>query len=242
MTSSQARKPRKSADSAAVSSVYDNILAAIIDQRAPPATRLNELAMCKVFDVSRRDMAQVLARLVFEGLAVNIPNRGVFVASPGTSEARAIFSARKVIESGITELAAQRASGADYRALEQNIAEEDAARREGRMREAVRLSGRFHLLIAHIAGNPILSELVLQLVARTSLVTSLYENPNGLSCWHDDHGALVRLLRAHRAKPAVELMRKHLDHLEESLNLEEKPRAKPDLRTIFRPAPLRNGA
>jgi DNA-binding GntR family transcriptional regulator len=129
-----------------------------------------------------------------------------------------------------------RASGADFRALEQNIAEEDAARREGRMREAVRLSGRFHLLIAQIACNPILIDLVRQLVARTSLVTSLYENPNGLSCWHDDHGDLVKLLRTHRAKPAVELMRKHLEHLEESLNLEGKPKSKTDLRTIFRPS------
>jgi DNA-binding GntR family transcriptional regulator len=241
MKNSQSPTRGNSGKTASMGSVYDDILAAIIDQRAPPGTKLNELAMCKVFGISRRDMAQVLARLVFEGLAVNLPNRGAFVASPDANEARAIFAARKVIESGITELAAQRASGADYRALEQNIVEEHAARREGRMREAVRLSGRFHLLIAQIAGNPILTELVLQLVARTSLVTSLYENPNGLSCWHDDHGALVRLLRAHRARPAVELMRKHLDHLEESLNLEGKPRAKPDLRTIFRPTEFRNG-
>jgi DNA-binding GntR family transcriptional regulator len=230
------RTARKSGKAATMDSVYDDILSAIIDQRAPPGTKLNELAMCKVFDISRRDMAQVLARLAFEGLAVNLPNRGAFVASPDTREARAIFTARKVVESGITELAALRASGADFRALEQNIAEEDAARREGRMREAVRLSGRFHLLIAQIAGNPILTDLVLQLVARTSLVTSLYENPNGLSCWHDDHGDLVKLFRAHRARQAVELMRKHLDHLEESLNLEDKPRPKSDLRTIFRPS------
>lgn len=236
MKSPVPRTSPKGGKSADMSSVYEDILSAVTDQRAPPGTRLNELAMCKVFGISRREMAQVLARLVFEGLAVNIPNRGAFVASPDTHEARAIFAARKVVESGITELAALRASGADYRALEQNIAEEGAARREGRMREAVRLSGRFHLLIAQIAGNPILTDLVLQLVARTSLVTSLYENPNGLSCWHDDHGDLVKLLRAHRARQAVELMRKHLDHLEESLNLEDKPKAKPDLRTIFRPS------
>ena len=220
--------------------VYEHVLDAIVDQRAPPGTRLNELAMCKVFGISRRDMAQVLLRLSFNGLAAIVPNRGAFVSSPDVAEARAIFATRKIIEAGVLESVAQRASGADYRALDQNIADEEAARLAGRMRDAIRLSGAFHLLLAQIAGNPLVTDLIRQLVARTSLVTSLYENPDGLMCWHDDHGAIVKLIRAHRPKPAVALMQRHLDHLEESLNLNGNARAKADLRTIFRPGAFRN--
>jgi DNA-binding GntR family transcriptional regulator len=218
--------------------VHGDLFDAIVDQRLAPGTRLNELALSRVFGASRREMERVIARLAFEGLASLMPNRGAFVASPDAAEARAIFAARKAIEAGIVEAAAPRASGADFRTLEQNIAEEDGARRAGRMRDAIRLSGRFHLLLAAIAANPILEDLVRQLVARTSLVTSLYENPHGLSCWHDDHGQIVKHLRARRTRPAIELMRKHIDHLEESLDLERKPGARLDLRAIFRP----NGA
>ncbi len=220
-----------------VDAVHAQVFSAIVDQRLMPGDRLNELGMSRHFGISRRELDRVIGRLVHEGLAAIIPNRGAFVASPDAQAARAIFAARKVIEAGIVEAVASRASGADYKALEQNVAEEEAARRDGRMRDAVRHSGHFHLLLAEIAGNPILLQSLRELIARTSLVTSLYENPNGLSCWHDDHGELVRLLRARRARPAMEIMRKHLDHLEEGLDLRRKPGARADLRAIFGESP-----
>lgn len=216
--------------------VYNSVIEAIVDQRLLPGTRLNELAMCKVFAIPRRKMDRVLVRLHLEKMVDVVANRGAFVASPDANEARAIFSARKAIEAGIVELAAVRASGADFKVLEKNIADEHTHRHNGRIREAIRLSGSFHILLADIAGNPILADQVKQLVARTSLVTSLYENTSRLGCWHDDHGKLIEHLRAHRTKRAIEFMRRHLDDLEESLNLDVKVSDKTDLRAIFSPA------
>jgi DNA-binding GntR family transcriptional regulator len=227
----------KAAKSAAidrlVEAVYRSVMDAIVDQRLLPGTRLNELAMCEAFKISRRAMERVFARLAFESMVRLLPNRGAFVASPDAKEARAIFAARKTIESGIVELAAARASGADFKVLAKNIADEDAHRRAGRMREAIKLSGQFHLLLSEIADNAILADQVRQLVARTSLVTSLYENASEMGCWHDDHNKLIEHLRAHQPKRAVELMRKHLDDLEESLDLGRKIGKKTNLRAIF---------
>ena len=218
---------------AAPGDVHGSIVLAVTDQRLPPGTWLNELAMCEVFGISRREFERVIARLSFEGLVACVPNRGAFVASPDAQEARAIFAARKAVEAGILEFAAVRASGADFKALERNIAEEEAHRRAGRMREAIRDSGQFHVLLSEVAGNPILAAQVRQLVARTSLVTSLYENAGEMGCWHDDHAKLVGHLRAHRVQRAVGLMRMHLDHLEESLDLGKQAKAQTDLRAIF---------
>ena len=75
------------------------------------------------------------------------------------------------------------------------------------------------------------------LVARTSLVVSLYENQSTMSCWHDDHGAFIRLLEAHRVAPAVSLMRKHLSDVEESLNFDRHARDPLDLRSVYAPNP-----
>jgi DNA-binding GntR family transcriptional regulator len=227
------RKPPPNASVRSPETVYSAIVAAIVDQRLQPGTWLNELAMCEVFGVSRRDIERVLGRLSFEGLVRSIPNRGAFIASPDAQEARAIFAARKAIEAGIVELTAARASGADFKLLERSIAEEDAHRRAGRMREAIRLSGQFHVLLSEMAGNPILADQVRQLVARTSLVTSLYENASGMGCWHDEHAKLVDHLRARRTKRAIDLMRQHLDALEESLDLDKKSARHTDLRAIF---------
>lgn len=216
-----------------VENVYRSVMDAIIDQRLLPGTRLNELAMCEAFKISRREMERVFARLAFENMVRMVPNRGAFVASPDAKEARAIFAARKTIEAGIVELAAARASGADFKVLVKNIAEEEAHRRAGRMREAIKLSGQFHLLLSEIADNAILADQVRQLVARTSLVTSLYENATEMGCWHDDHHKLIEHLRAHQPKKAVDLMRRHLDDLEESLDLNRKISSKTNLRAIF---------
>ncbi len=230
---SDAKAARSAASDLSVEDVYRSVMDAIVDQRLLPGTRLNELAMCEAFKISRREMERVFARLTFESMVRLVPNRGAFVASPDAKEARAIFAARKTIEAGIVELAAARASGADFKVLAKNIAEEEAHRRAGRMREAVKLSGQFHLLLSEIADNAILADQVRQLVARTSLVTSLYDNASEMVCWHDDHHKLIEHLRAHQPKKAVDLMRRHLDDLEESLDLDRKISSKTNLRAIF---------
>jgi DNA-binding GntR family transcriptional regulator len=232
MTTKSTRKTGK-ADAPSADEVYGSVMEAIVDQRLLPGMRLNELAMCEVFRISRRDMERVLAKLAFEGVVRTIANRGAFVATPDAQEARAIFAARKTIEAGVVEMVAARASGSDFKALSKSISDEESHRHAGRMREAVRLSGQFHLLLADVAGNVILADQVRQLVARTSLVTSLYENVHEMGCWHDDHGKLIEHLRAHRTKRAVDLMRRHLDDLEESLDLDQKGTSKTDLRAIF---------
>jgi len=123
--------------------------------------------------------------------------------------------------------------------LRRNVDEEDVCRRQGRLREAIRLSGEFHILLGDLAGNPILAAIVRQLVARTSLVVSLYENQNTMNCWHDDHRVFLKHLELHRVTPAVTLMRRHLAHVEESLDLGRRHDVPFDLRAIYAPGGTR---
>lgn len=120
--------------------------------------------------------------------------------------------------------------------LRKNVLEETSHRMHGRLREAIRSSGEFHILLGALSRNEILAGIVRQLVARTSLVVSLYENQSTMSCWHDDHGDFIKLLETHRVQPAVTLMRKHLAHVEESLNFNSHARGPLDLRKIYSPA------
>jgi DNA-binding GntR family transcriptional regulator len=215
--------------------VYEHIFASIVDQRLPPGTKLNELTLCEIFNVGRRQIAQVLVRLSHDKLAVLHANRGAFVAAPNVEEARAIFQARLVIECEITRMVATEATRESLTPLRKNVAEETAHRMHGRLREAIRSSGAFHILLGNLSGNEILGSVVRQLVARTSLVVSLYENQSTMSCWHDDHGDLIKLLETHRVQPAVTLMRKHLLHVEQSLNFDSHAQSRLDLRKIFAP-------
>lgn len=215
--------------------VYAHIFQSIVDQRLPPGTKLNELTLCEIFNIGRRHIGQVLSRLANDGLIELHANRGAFVGAPDVAEARAIFEARRAIEGEITRIVASNGSREMLVRLKRNVEEESACRRQGRIREAIRLSGQFHILLGEIAGNPILAGLVRNLVARTSLVVSLYENQNTMVCWHDDHGGFIKLLEKRRIAPAVAFMRKHLSHVEESLNLDVRKDKPFDIRAIYAP-------
>jgi len=215
--------------------VYDHIFASIVDQRLPPGTKLNELTLCEIFNVGRRQIGQVLTRLSHDRLITLHANRGAFVSSPDVAEARTIFEARIAIECEITRIVAANATREMLAPLRKNVDEETVHRMQGRLREAIRSSGEFHILLGRASGNDILAGIVRQLVARTSLVVSLYENQSTMSCWHDDHGDFIRLLEGHKVSAAVTLMRKHLLHVEESLNFDSHARGPLDLRKIYAP-------
>jgi DNA-binding GntR family transcriptional regulator len=222
-----------------VDDVYAHIFNSIVDQRLPPGTKLNEVTLAEIFNVGRRYVVQVLQHLAYDGLVALQRNRGAFVALPGKDEARAIFDARKVIEAEITRIVAQSATRERLVPLRRNVEAEAQCRLNGQLREAIRLSGEFHILLGACAGNPILYGMVRQLVARTSLVVALYENQNTMMCWHDDHSIFLKLLEGNRINQAVALMRRHLAHVEASLDLDQRPDSRFDLRAIYAPDPGR---
>jgi DNA-binding GntR family transcriptional regulator len=77
-----------------------------------------------------------------------------------------------------------------------------------------------------------LSDLLGELISRTSLVIALYELPGIWPCSLDEHRRLLELV-AHRDKDAaVALMREHLDHCEQQLDLTGQSRTV-DLRALF---------
>ena len=59
-----------------VGDIYAQMFASIVDQRLAPGTKLNELTLCEIFAASRRQVAEVLRRLSYEGLVTLHPNRG----------------------------------------------------------------------------------------------------------------------------------------------------------------------
>jgi DNA-binding GntR family transcriptional regulator len=214
---------------------YAHIFQSIVDQRLPPGTKLNELMLCEIFAIGRRQVGQVLLRLAHDELVDLIPNRGAFVVTPNVAAARAIFEARRAIEDAVVRLVVERITREQLGALKRNVEQEAAHRRGNRIREAIRLSGEFHILLGDFCGNPIFAGLVRRLVARTSLVVSLYENQDTMSCWHDDHGHFIKHLENRATAPACALMRKHLLEIEDSLALDRPSPPKFDLRAIYAP-------
>lgn len=232
MTSKKnAKRTRRPLDEDAIA---ERILAAILEHRLAPGTKLGEDRLAGIFGVSRARIRRILPRLAHEGVVRLEPNRGAFVAQPTVNEAREVFEARRLIEPGIVERVVQRP---DLRTivvrLRQQVAAERRARAANDTRSIVRLSGEFHILLADLAGNALLAKTMRELASLTCLIIALYDKPSVPACLGEEHGELVDALASEDAARAMKLMVQHLDHVEENLDLTVAEPGPVDLESAF---------
>ena len=219
--------------------IYERMVAAILDHRLPPGTKLIEDRLATAFGVSRTRIRPVLVRLANEQIVVLTPNRGASVAQPTEEEAREVFQVRQMIEPTLITCFIDNASAADIATLTECIAAEEAARASGDMRRAIRLSGDFHLHIANAANHQTLGRILRELVSRTSLILMTYSvshlqaTPDATACGCQEHRALLDAIRLRDPREAARLMREHLQQLESQLRFDAPEEEAPDLVSLF---------
>jgi len=216
------------------STVYLGLRDAILTHALAPGVKLPEDELGEVYSVSRTIVRSALQSLAHDRLVTLEPNRGAFVAQPTKIEAREVFEARALIEPKVAGLAAEIAKPADAARLRQHLKEEHEAMHEGRDGEAVVLSGRFHVAIAEIAGQSILTDFVRGLCSRSSLIIALYWRRRDTICESHAHNALVDAIGKNSVKDATELMTSHLVDLLSGLDLSERAPAPKRLADILR--------
>ena len=206
---------------AAEREIFERILGAIAERRLPPGTKLTEESLVEIFRVTRARVRKVLLLLSQRGLVALEPNRGAFVAQPSRAETAALFHARHVIESETTALVARLAGPARSAALarlEAHLAEEVEARKADQTGRVIRLSGEFHRLVAELAGNPVLTAIMEDLVWRTALALATHAGHDDTNCSPAEHPTIVAAIRAGDAGRAVALMTEHLVHVAGSVD------------------------
>jgi DNA-binding GntR family transcriptional regulator len=235
-----ARTPSSATDSAprrarraTTDEIVRRVTAAITEHRLPPGTKLGEESLGEVFGVSRTKAREALFQLAKLKLVTLLPGRGAFVAQPTVREAREVFGARRILERAVVERVAQAPTSAQLASIRAHIAaERDAvAAKDGWARS--RLLGEFHVLLAEMAGNAVVAELLRELVSRTSLITLLYQTASASACSADEHVELARRLERRDVNGAVAVMLEHLEHVEQGLNLHEEEVEAVDLRSAL---------
>jgi DNA-binding GntR family transcriptional regulator len=167
-------RTRRKGDVDADDAAYQAIRRAIQSGRLPPGLKLQEPTLARLLGVSRERVRKALHRLAHERWLDVVPNRGSFVPSPTVDELHAIYEARRILETGVVRLAAQRVNAAASRRLLAHVHEEARAARAGDRAEVFRLSSLFHSLLAETTGNDELGHALRSLAMRSSLHASLY--------------------------------------------------------------------
>ncbi|NKK81478.1 GntR family transcriptional regulator [Rhizobium leguminosarum] len=197
------------------------LAAAIGEGALKPGTKILEEAIAEHFGVSRTVVRGALGVLESDHLLERKRNRGTFVAEPSVEQARSLFEARRKIEGLLLELVIARVTPEQLDALQRLTDEEEHIHHHGDEKSKTVLSGKFHIVLAEIAGNPVLTEVLAKIVARLSLVMSLYEEDRKDDCGADHHRMIVAALKEKNLAKAQQLMDHHLADIEGRVRLTE---------------------
>ncbi|WP_322923229.1 GntR family transcriptional regulator [Paenibacillus campi] len=211
--------------------MYQAIKQAIMEQKMRPNMQLVEEVLAESFGVSRTPVRNVVRRLAAEKLVTIIPYKGAFVSCPTVNEARQVFEMRRVIEVAVVRKVCENLSEAQYQLLSGLIQEEHHAQHSGRIFEAIRITGDFHLRLAEASGNSYYYRYLEELVSLSYVIIALYGEQK-TKCCHD-HQLILNAIRSGDAELAERLMLEHLHEIEQELHFEEQYERPLSLTDIF---------
>ncbi|MBB4066068.1 GntR family transcriptional regulator [Gellertiella hungarica] len=201
--------------------VYIDLRDAIVSHKIPPGMKLPEDELASIYGVSRTLVRAALQALSHNRLVNLEPNRGAFVAQPSKREAREVFEARALIEPHVAALACGYTNPDQIALLRQHLEREHEAIHAGRDSDAIMLSARFHVGIAEMADHTILTDVVKDLILRSSLIIALYWRRRDTTCERHAHLALVNAIESRNRTDAAELMKSHIVDLLSGLDLSQ---------------------
>jgi DNA-binding GntR family transcriptional regulator len=215
-----------------IDAIYHALFKAILAQELLPGTKLSEEAIGALFSVSRTIVRAALNRLHTEALVEFRQNRGAFVASTTPDEARQVFEARNAIEREVFHNLAAVITDKQIATLKQHLEDEHRVGAHDHA-HAILLSGEFHLLAAHMAGNEVLAGFLKSLISRTSLILAQHSTHQETDCSVDEHEEILDALRSRDSNAAARAIVKHLKQVFERANIGQPKRAERNLSEIL---------
>ncbi|MGV0961214.1 MAG: GntR family transcriptional regulator [Limnohabitans sp.] len=202
--------------------ITQRVVESILAQKLAPGERLGEQELADVFGVSRTLVREALMQLQARGFVDVRPRKGWYVVEPSLEEARDAFSARKIIEAGlIPDDLDQLPQGVPLQQLvrrlrdhihveRQAIADNDVAHRSFVLAD-------FHICLAECLGHRLLSNVLRDLTARTTLVASLYQSSHDATQSCDEHEEIVQAMESGNMLLARKRMLEHIDQVGNAL-------------------------
>jgi len=215
---SSLRAPKAVSNPTEVQRVYDEIFDAAMDRRLLPGAKLTEARLCAIFDCSRSTVRAALAQLAHDKIVLIEPNRGAHVWQASPKEVRDVFAMRRALE-GVTidQLVALEDLDQRLVPLDDMVGREQRAYEHGDRISWLRLSNAFHVELARLLDNQVLTEMLSGLCARTTLIIALGDGPEGSACSYVEHRDILDHIRRRDARGARSAMDHHLQDCEQRM-------------------------
>jgi DNA-binding GntR family transcriptional regulator len=137
-------------------SIYNDLKKRILTMSLEPGTALDEASLCKLYEISRTPLREILRALAGEGCVEIINNRGAYVSSMSHKVLRDFFVTAPMIYAAIGRLAAQNATAeqiVEMRSIQKKFR---AAIDSAVTADMVYWNQCFHALMGEMSDNPYL--------------------------------------------------------------------------------------
>lgn len=181
-----------------------------------PGSKLSEQSLSTALGVSRNTLREAFSTLAGESVVTKIPNRGVFVASPGAEEVREIYRVRRMIEPAAALWGEVTPEVLEN--MEAIVRRAQKARDVGSVPDMADANQALHSAVVGLAGSESLRTLMDRVLAEMRLVFhAMASAPDFHSHYVDRNVLLVERLRAGKREEAAAGLRDYLDSAEAEL-------------------------
>lgn len=191
---------------------YNLILERILDGKLEPGAALSVPALARSTNLGRSPVREAVQRLIYEGLAQHVHNRGAVITKLQPADLPDIFEAKEPLEGIAARRAAANAREADLESLRGLVNQQNQALAAAPTTAGVlmHLDVEFHQLIAELSGSATLSAVLSQFTTRTHLVVpAAWNNPVYAQASIDEHEAIVQAIAAADTSSAQEAAMRH---------------------------------
>lgn len=213
--------------------MHQMLFSAITEHKILPGTKLPEEDLAQAFGVSRTRIRELLQRLSHYGIVKLPPHRSAIVAKPSEAEARQVFQARRLLETGMIPQVLKQISDDDEKSLQILLNMEREAVRTGNRSKAITYSGEFHIRLCQIIDNETLLGMLRVLVSRTSLILAVFPSSGVSSCDCANHANLMKEIVTRDREAAANALNNDLLAAERSLSFVQGDGDAPNFKEIL---------
>ncbi|MDO5553665.1 MAG: GntR family transcriptional regulator [Planctomycetia bacterium] len=204
--------------------VYEYIYGKILCGSLPLGARLTEVGIATELGVSRTPVREALARLVHEGLAVNVPGEGIFLRESNRHDLEELFQMRTIFEVFAIREAATKLTPSlrerltdsvdVLRQIAVEIRDGSTRTNEERWRDVCQAELNFHLSIIKATGNDRLlrcysdTVLLVQTICCFEIASMLTYSEAVHNYYQ--HRRILAIMRSGNVDKAEKAIRKHL--------------------------------
>lgn len=203
---------------------YQRIKDAIRNKDILPGRKLSEAALGKAIGMSRTPVRAALKQLEFDGYVRIVPHKGAYVTEPSINEIDNTYVVRTAMEQLAVALLIENITDEKLDELEKCIESEQKAYESNDYDEYDMINRRYHMMIAELSENFVLSRYVEDLLNKVDVFILLYDKnePEVSPASFRDHREILKCIRAKDVQAAQKCVAEHIQHAKSRLILDIK--------------------